>query len=845
VDVTAPHAGGFPGRFEGFAQDGTRVSIVSLGTTEFVPSRGAERLQLAVGKTAQIDLPLYADALLDGSGVAVGQTFPLWSLDDTTGLWIQEGTGTVVASAGSPTGLAMRATASHLSWWNADMGFPPFHPRPRCVYDTDIGLPGGEDYFATATICNMLADIDRGSGGAPLRAPLTRSSAASAGETRYPGFSARASIPIDGGVEMTVPAGVAVRLAGGAFNGTWTGETIVTGAVAEERDVLIKMHPAADAGQGDLVTPPTDLTAALQGGETARYDFLATAGEWARVIVGPAPGSTLFGHVRLLFGTMELGAADFGEGSAQVLKNLPVDGRFTVEITSTISGPGAFELQLDLLGTIETASVTIPFDVTVQAPQYDTARQIVDLPAGQAVLLGFQTQDFQPVTWRFRPEGGASLAQGVAPAQETHVVSVGGPGRFWLEAWNGDGRALSVRITGERTFWAQVASTDPVLTTPSLADLVADNAGAPVLIRVSTTQVSGVWNQTVSLLRWNGTALTPVGPDLVYPNPCFSANGFQSVDVTFDGSNRPYVLYGDTVDTVSGPGRFNVRRLGSSGWETVGPDAGLPNQSPTRIGCYPRPSIRILPDGNPIVAYEGENVLWVQRLKGNAWVGPVSASGDSFPAPAGQFELQIDPGGVPVLAFTARNIPVTAQVLRLSATPSWDGVGPNNGALPLPASIYSVSSPRLRFDAAGHPVLGLYADVVTGPGTGASGVTVARFDGASWQVGDGYLGTASTYVRGAESDVGFALFGGDAVMAWRTLIPPYSYEGTTVQRNAAAGWSGLGTADGLVPQFSQGIGLVLDAASTKRLLSSGGTLYMAAIVSGRSGISLELLRYAP
>ena len=842
VDVTAPHAGGFPGRFDGLGTDGTDGPIVSLGTTEFVPSRGGDRLQLGLGKTAEIELPLYANTDLDGTSIAAGQTFPLWSLDESTGIWIQEGTGTVVASTTSPTGLAMRATASHLSWWNADAFFGPFRPKPRCVYDTDIGLPGGEDQFATATICNMLGEIDRGSGAGPLRAP-SRSSALSTPGQKYPGFAASIAIPIDGGVALPVPSGVPVRLAGFALNGTWTGETTVTGANGEIRDVPIKMRPVADAGQGDLVTPPIDITAALQGGDAARYDFLGTTGQWANVTVGPAPGSDLAGHVRLLIGAIELGSVDFGPSSPPLLQRLPVDGRFTVAVTPTANAPGSFLLHLELVGGLQIASIALPFDLIVQAPEFITARQVFDLPAGQAVLLGFQTQDFQPVTWRLSPEGGSAVAQGVAPSQETHVVTVAGPGRFWLEMWNAAGRALNVRTTGERTFWAQVAATNPVLTDPNLADLVADSAGAPVLIRASQTQVGGVWNETVSLLRWNGTALTSVGPDLVYANPCFSANGFQSVDVTFDASNRPYVLYGDTVDTASGPGRFNVRRLGSSGWETVGPDAGLPNQSPTRIGCYPRPSIRILPDGNPIVAYQGESVLWVQRLQGNAWVGPVSAAGDSFPSPAGEFELQLDPGGVPVLVLTARNFP--ANVVRLSATPSWDGVGPNGGALPLPASLYSVSSPRLRFDAAGHPVLGLYADVVTGPGTGTSGITVARFDGASWQVGDGYLGTANSATRGAESDLGFALFGGDAVMAWPTQIPPYSYAGTAVQRNTATGWSGLGTGDGLVPQFSQGLGLGTDGAHLMRLLTTGGDLYMAVNVDGRSGRSLELLRYAP
>ena len=845
VDVTAPHAGGFPGRFEGLGPDGSDGPIVSLGTTEFVPSRGGERLQLGLGKTADVELPLYADTLLDGTPTAAGQTVPLWSLDESTGVWIQEGTGTVVTSTASPTGLALRATASHLSWWNADHYFNPFRPKPRCVYDTDLGLPGGEDQFSTATICNLLGEIDRGLGNAPVRAPGPRSAALTTAGQKYPGFAATIALPIAGGIPLPVPAGVPVRLSATALNGTWTGETTATGANGESREVLIKMRPVASAGQGELVTPPTDLTAALQGGDVARYDFLGTAGQWARVTVGPAVDSTLAGHVRLLLGSLELAATDFGPGSKQILQRLPVDGRFTVEITPTANTPGAFELQLELVGGLQTASLTLPFDVMVQAPAFTTAREVFDLPAGHAVLLGLVTQDFQPVTWRLRPEGNASLAQGVDPDQETHAVAVGGPGRFWLEMWNADGRALNVRITGERTFWATVAATAAVVTDLNLADLVADSTGAPVLVRASRAFVGAVPTETVSLLRWDGTTLTSVGPDLVYPNPCAGA-GFQSMDVTFDASNRPYVLYADTVDTASGPGRFNVRRLGSAGWEPVGPDGGaLPNQSPSHRGCYPRPSIRILPDGNPIVAYQGEGVLWVQRLQGSAWVGPVSANGDSFTEPAPEFELQLDPGGVPVLARTPLDRGSTPRVVRLSAAPSWDGVGPNGGALPLPASIYGVNDPRLRFDAAGHPVLGLVADVVTGPGTGATGLTVARFDGASWQVGDGYLGTTDTPTRGGESDLGFALFGGDAVMAWRTLLPPFNFEATTVQRNTAAGWSGLGPADGVVPQLAQDLGLVQDAAFSQRLLSSGGTLYMAAVVSGRSGRSLQLFRYAP
>src|SRR5262249_5499512 len=152
------------------------------------------------------------------------------------------------------------------------------------------------------------------------------------------------------------------------------------------------------------------------------------------------------------------------------------------------------------------------------------------------------------------------------------------------------------------------------------------------------------------------------------------------IDVAFDASNRPYVLYSDTVDTPTGPGRYNLRRLASGAWEAVGPNGGaLPNQSPLQAGCYYRPAIRLLPDGTPMVAYPADSVLWVQQLKANAWVGLVSASGDSFPAPTAQYDLQLDSSSRPVLVFVARDGSNSAHVMRLSATPSWNPVGPNGG----------------------------------------------------------------------------------------------------------------------------------------------------------------------
>jgi hypothetical protein len=59
-------------------------------------------------------IPIYT------SGAMAGDKIPLWSINEDNGSWVEEGTGTVVVSEDSPTGLSMRAVIGHLSWWNCD-----------------------------------------------------------------------------------------------------------------------------------------------------------------------------------------------------------------------------------------------------------------------------------------------------------------------------------------------------------------------------------------------------------------------------------------------------------------------------------------------------------------------------------------------------------------------------------------------------------------------------------------------------------------------------------------------------------------------------------------------------
>ncbi len=346
VDVTQPGAGGFPGSFDGVKRDGTMTPIVSFGTTEYVLSAGGQSLQLAPGKTATIEVPLYGVKNVDGTVLAPGDTTPLWSLDEATGTWIQEGEGTVIDSTASPSGLAMRATVSHFSWWNSDIGFDPYGTRPKCVYDTNItGIPGANNTFATATICNMIASIDRGlAGGASANVGRAKAAAVTI-SPRIAGYSRTAVIPIAGGVTIPVPANLNVALDATALNGTWAGHVIVNGPVGVQAETLVPMRPLASTGATpEVVTTPFDSTRALQIGQTALYDFAGTALKYARVTITRSAGSQLIGSVRLLQGTTVLGSTTFGGSESPLIVSLPADATYTVEINGTANAPGGYRV---------------------------------------------------------------------------------------------------------------------------------------------------------------------------------------------------------------------------------------------------------------------------------------------------------------------------------------------------------------------------------------------------------------------------------------------------------------------------------------------------------------------
>jgi hypothetical protein len=99
-----------PGDLRGTDLNNNAVNMETYGMLG-VELKGAsgEKLQIAAGKKASLKFPL--PPAIQGTAPA---TIALWSFNDTTGLWKQEGTAT-------KSGNAYLADVGHFSWWNCDI----------------------------------------------------------------------------------------------------------------------------------------------------------------------------------------------------------------------------------------------------------------------------------------------------------------------------------------------------------------------------------------------------------------------------------------------------------------------------------------------------------------------------------------------------------------------------------------------------------------------------------------------------------------------------------------------------------------------------------------------------
>lgn len=148
-DIQSGELRAMPGNGQAIDSRNRRIELISAGmmSIDFYNSQG-ERLQLAQNTTAEIQMNL-TQTSINNQALSVGDTIPLWHFDETRGLWVQEGVGTVIASDTSSTGMALSATVKHFSTWNWDFKF-----ENAGSVDVKCQLADG-----TAVECSVVAQV--------------------------------------------------------------------------------------------------------------------------------------------------------------------------------------------------------------------------------------------------------------------------------------------------------------------------------------------------------------------------------------------------------------------------------------------------------------------------------------------------------------------------------------------------------------------------------------------------------------------------------------------------------------------------------------------------------------
>lgn len=137
-----------PGTLRGINSANQETGLQSFGMMA-VELNGAngEKLQLASGKTASLTFPIPAS--LQAQAPA---TIPLWSLDEKTGLWKEEGTAT-------RQGNNYVGTVSHFSFWNCDAPFAVIDFTATIKNQQSVALGGVKVVISATGTSDTLSSI--------------------------------------------------------------------------------------------------------------------------------------------------------------------------------------------------------------------------------------------------------------------------------------------------------------------------------------------------------------------------------------------------------------------------------------------------------------------------------------------------------------------------------------------------------------------------------------------------------------------------------------------------------------------------------------------------------------
>jgi hypothetical protein len=350
----------FPGVFEGLQPDGNEVLLLTYGVSEYVFEQNGQELQLAPGKIATIEIPIYT------TGATVGQKIPLWSMDEKLGRWVQEGEGTVVESVSSPTGLALRAVVSHFSWWNCDdfVDEGTILRTIRCEADDPL-----------RPIDCWVASNDRVDQVDPNDGTLY--------EVRE--FVEAAGWDLIFPADRTTPVSGIALLDNGEI---WRGVSVVDPS-DNVSETVIRLTRTEGGGDSQRIAIPADIDAEISvPDEIDEYTFDATAGQ--RIFISAI--GILDASFTLLdpSGTTLVGSG-FGRSNRQTrVAELTADGTYTLRVAGASFAVGRYIISVKPLG----APLSLPFrDPSESLENRDAADAFpIQLAAGDVIGVYAEAQ---------------------------------------------------------------------------------------------------------------------------------------------------------------------------------------------------------------------------------------------------------------------------------------------------------------------------------------------------------------------------------------------------------------------------------------------------------------------
>ena len=725
VNTNSHEIAAFPGSMRAIAGT-TEGQLLTYGPVEYIFTQGGRRLQLAPGQSAVIEMPLHATLDIDGTPLEVGESMPVWSLNETTGVWLQEGMGTVVASA-SNTGLALRATVSHFSWWNPD------HFSDRATLRLNFVF---EDNAVPSDCCHVeaftLLDVDNNgpTGIATTTLPPTGGSVVVNANVVYfvraKGLSNLG--PIKGDVTVSVPAGsgtvtatITLRLDPDqpfvVITSPAAGQTLFTNGVA-------RIEASVSGSEPDAVTllANQQVVGPMNGTQTSGYSFdwdttTRSEGTYTVIVRAILDGENINSFPRNVVVDRtpptvvgRVPSPNFGQTDAGAVVVATFNEPIDPDSLSNPDNPAALRTELRLggqsNGTLVPATVTLSVDglslsLAPQAP----------LATGNAYSVFIEGltdragNTMAPETWSFTVPLFGFVGPNLTVLEDSITATVIGRPALALDSSGqpvvGWGSSVNnqPRIQVRRFVAPLWVSLPPLaLSAPFLSmAMVLDQTGQPVVAWTQNslnTPASNCGSDVFAIqlfaARFNGIGWSPLGTGALNLNPCSNP---QRPRMALDLAGRPVLV---ATEGPQGLGRtVRVQRFSGNSWELLGT---VPPRAPSAVSNV---DLDLAMQGNLPVVLVSENRLgpidhFVTRLNNGVAepLGGLIATGNvAGREPA----LAVDSLGRPVLALQLS--PSEMRVYRFEGG-SWGNLGP---ALPTPGGgvtpslVFSGTEPRVSY----------------------------------------------------------------------------------------------------------------------------------------------------